>query len=73
MKVTFVAIAALMVLVIFVEGIMIIDQEIRINAMKKKVQEVTGEVDKTIERANQFISMQEDKQLATTTEQYEDQ
>lgn len=48
-----------MILIIFIEGIMIIDQEIRINAIKKKAQEVTGEVEKTIERANQFISTYE--------------
>jgi len=55
----FLLFVALLFIIIFVEGIMIIDQELRIKAMKERVREVTGEVGETIERANQFISMQE--------------
>ena len=45
----------LLLAVIFIEGLMIIDQEIRIDKMQGQVDYTTGNVDNMIERANNVL------------------
>ncbi len=67
---------ALLLIIIFVEGVMIIDQELRIKRTRAAVREITGKTEVLLDRASAFISMQERRAtstlISTSTEQYDE-
>lgn len=67
MKIVFYLFIVLLIMVIFVGGIAIIEQEVRMDKLKKRVEETSSKVDATVKRANALMDAHEQALIETSS------